>query len=556
MKKMYKHLILLLLLTGNGFLFGQDLRLSPASRELGSIIVDITTNTDFYLVNDGDSDATISSVASFSPLLTVSADRAVVPSGDSTRLVVSVTPHTNIQYSRWFAVYLADSYTVLKGNIEADARLADSYYAATYNLWGEQLQSALQTLINPHVNLGYTGARDEMYGAIDNENGSVECVYTGRVAQFNTRAGATANNFNCEHTWPQGGFNEDEPMRADVFHLFPTDIDANSRRGSYPFGNVVSSTWSVGGSKLGTDASGHTVFEVRDIQKGNSARAILYFLTCYGNQYYYYFDTSWSIMTLAQEQLLRSWHDADPPDDGERARNESIFGVQENRNPYIDHPAFSERMTSLISTPNAPQVTEWAAWPANISLAACSPGDTSRIQLVLANHNNYPLITQDISSNNPDFVIGSWPVELAPGEAGVAEVLFIPASGSGTTNGEITVITYSGNETITVSADIISSLENVAVAVDFGLEANYPNPFNPATTIPFTIDRSGNVRVEIFSITGSRVRTLLNDQLSAGSRELQWDGRDFNGTQCASGMYIVRLNAAGKTAQRKIALLR
>jgi endonuclease I len=94
------------------------------------------------------------------------------------------------------------------------------------------------------------------------------------------------NNYdvNCEHTFPQGNFNQNLPMRSDIHHLFPTDVDANSTRGSLRFGNVVSGVdWSEGGSQRGLNGSGEQVFEPRDGQKGMSARGILYFLARYQN---------------------------------------------------------------------------------------------------------------------------------------------------------------------------------------------------------------------------------------------------------------------------------
>ena len=84
----------------------------------------------------------------------------------------------------------------------------------------------------------YNEARDAMYGSIDNKNGNVVCVYTGLTVTANTRGGAFDSGINTEHTWPQGFFDREEPMRGDIHHLFPTRVEANSARSSYPFDEI------------------------------------------------------------------------------------------------------------------------------------------------------------------------------------------------------------------------------------------------------------------------------------------------------------------------------
>lgn len=75
----------------------------------------------------------------------------------------------------------------------------------------------------------------------------------------------------------------------------------------------------------------------------------------------------------------------------------------------------------------------------------------------------------------------------------------------------------------------------------YSLQQNYPNPFNPDTKIPYQIAQSGKTLLEIFNMLGRRVRTLFDDNQSAGSHVVFWDGRDQNGQQLASGVYFYRL---------------
>jgi hypothetical protein len=189
--------------------------------------------------------------------------------------------------------------------------------------------------------LGYTTARDNMYGTIDNVGGDVTCVYTGRSATFNTRAGANNNQFNTEHTFPQGFFNQSEPMRSDIHHLYPTDVTSNSQRGNLPFGVVTGTpSWSVGGSKKNS-----SVFEPRDVQKGTTARAMMYFVIRY-QDYSNHFS--------GQESILRSWHETFPPSAADMSRNNSIANLQNSRNPFIDYPQLADRIYSFTANTSRP----------------------------------------------------------------------------------------------------------------------------------------------------------------------------------------------------------
>ncbi len=90
----------------------------------------------------------------------------------------------------------------------------------------------------------------------------------------------------------------------------------------------------------------------------------------------------------------------------------------------------------------------------------------------------------------------------------------------------------------------------------FALLSNYPNPFNPATTIAYTLDRSSRVSLEIYDMTGRKVRTLFSGIQPAGRWEQQWNGRDDAGRDVPSGVYLYCLRADERTASGKMTLLR
>jgi len=82
----------------------------------------------------------------------------------------------------------------------------------------------------------------------------------------------------------------------------------------------------------------------------------------------------------------------------------------------------------------------------------------------------------------------------------------------------------------------------------FALSQNYPNPFNPTTNIRFGISDLGLVELKIYDINGRLVRTLLNETKAPGSYEIQWDGKDHDGNEVASGAYFYRLKAGDPSA--------
>ena len=88
------------------------------------------------------------------------------------------------------------------------------------------------------------------------------------------------------------------------------------------------------------------------------------------------------------------------------------------------------------------------------------------------------------------------------------------------------------------------------------LEANYPNPFNPWTSITFEMPRPGQVRLDVLDLAGRRIKVLHDGWISQGRHAVQWDGLDTQGNNVASGQYLYRLSAGDWVATRKMQLVR
>lgn len=273
-------------------------------------------------------------------VFSVSDSAFLVLPGDTFSLSLSFAPEHNLMHKQALIFKSNSGFGHTAVSVQGQGIYSNSYYNVTRNKEQEPLKNALASRIAlGYSSLGYTPARDNMYSSIDNSGGQVECVYTGRTASFNTRAGANNNSFNCEHTFPQGFFNSNEPMRSDIHHLFPTDVSANSTRGNKPFGIVANPTWQNGGSK-----SNSSTFEPRDVHKGAVARAMMYFVIRY-QDYSGHFS--------GQEAILRQWHDQFPPTADEKSRNSAIYSLQNNRNPFVDYPQFIERISDIDGTAQA-----------------------------------------------------------------------------------------------------------------------------------------------------------------------------------------------------------
>ena len=216
-------------------------------------------------------------------------------------------------------------------------------------------RATVRASLPTHIDLGYDNARRRMYGNCDNMTNTVTCVYGGYTQSHPQNSTATSialpngRIINAEHTVPQSFFNSNAPMVADMCHLFPTYETWNSDRGSYPFAEIPDAQTTKWEILLNTATStmptsnieGYSEFktgsyEPREVQKGNTARAILYFYTVYETQMNNTYGRP--ITDVANVQTLYNWHIQDPVTQADIDRNNCIKTYQGNGNPYIDHP--------------------------------------------------------------------------------------------------------------------------------------------------------------------------------------------------------------------------
>ena len=217
--------------------------------------------------------------------------------------------------------------------------------------YGDQLFDYINDNYQASSTLGYNNARDIMYSIIDIKDGNqLTGVYSGYTITLDLSQDPSTNAYeqgiNCEHTWPQSLGADSEPMKSDIHHLFPTKSNVNSSRGNDPFQDIPdidTDKWYRNdyyietmptefideyGEKFNPPNQDDERFEPREEQKGNTARAMFYFYTIYGN---IATENYW----VLQDQALIDWHFYDLPDETEIDRTNMIASYQGNVNPYV-----------------------------------------------------------------------------------------------------------------------------------------------------------------------------------------------------------------------------
>ncbi|MDD5710367.1 MAG: endonuclease [Candidatus Marinimicrobia bacterium] len=242
------------------------------------------------------------------------------------------------------------------------AVIPPGYYNGTESLSGNELRLALHNIIDDHTQKSYDYVWTA-YATTDLKfNGKIWDMYTHIEFTLYDDQQTTGSDmsacYNREHSWPKSWANNTYPMYTDIFHLYPVQALANSYRNNNPYGEVGSATYtSPNGSKLGSARTGlgytGTVFEPIDEYKGDLARTYFYMTTRYYTE-----DSNWGSSGMSDKcelqpwaiEMLLNWHALDPVSQKELDRNEAVYAIQGNRNPFIDDPDFADRIWNVPAT--------------------------------------------------------------------------------------------------------------------------------------------------------------------------------------------------------------
>ncbi len=249
--------------------------------------------------------------------------------------------------------------TPASANVTSLGEQIGTYYNGI-NSTSATFLSDLSTLINPHNVVSYFNYKTTIMSVFeprDTTNGQsyVICAYSGERKVYDDPFDWTATGYSREHTYAHSWmptFPADNPARpeySDFHNLYPANnTQANGPRSNLPLdsitGNVV---FNYLEGNVGYNGS-QLVYEPRQIHKGNAARSLFYMATCYNGVD----GDNWKLPTNQGQAHLKAWHYNDLPDDYEIARNEYIYELQNNRNPYVDsvHFACNVNFTNMTYT--------------------------------------------------------------------------------------------------------------------------------------------------------------------------------------------------------------
>ncbi len=257
--------------------------------------------------------------------------------------------------SCWIGVF-APTYTAEE---IADAATYDSYYAGlNESLTGNAFRTELADLItDTHTTLTSYSGLSSVFKNSDkdpNKSGNIILFYTGTSKSFNGSFGSSVGAVNREHVWPKmagKAFPESTLCGSDAHHLRPCDFTINGTRSNNGFGevpqtsgNIVSENGSKSYKNLCYLSGG--VFYPGEGYRGATARILMYVQTRWGDDYNLSFVLGQSNdsngKTIGDIEDLFKWHIEEPPTEEEIARNEAVYKIQGNRNPFIDHPEYAE----------------------------------------------------------------------------------------------------------------------------------------------------------------------------------------------------------------------
>lgn len=248
---------------------------------------------------------------------------------------------------------MALSLLAMSNALLAVAGAPDGYYTQLNGLKDQALKDAVHNLIAPHTVVSYSSLWRyfPQTDCRDNNRNQVWDMYSNQTYYFNGTRGVAG--MEKEHSFPKSWWGGSTGVDAytDLNHLYPSNGPANRAKLNWPLGEVSTPSFDNGVTKVGVPVAGEgggagTVFEPDNQYKGDFARTYFYMATCY-QQYqwqhtYMVTNSTWKTLNDWSIALLLKWSHQDPVSDKEKKRNDAVYAVQGNRNPFIDNPELAD----------------------------------------------------------------------------------------------------------------------------------------------------------------------------------------------------------------------
>ncbi len=302
-----------------------------------------TINQDINFINESLYDSTI--IWDTSDYNVLGADGVINKNLDSDTIVtityIIVLDGENYEYS--FSLFVKAYEEIIYS----------SYYTDAIGKTGDLLLRTLRNIITTtHKKITtYNDCKNPYYveqtDGDPNKPGNIILFWSGLSIDS---AWDGAKSWNREHMWPQSkGWFGTSGAGADMHHIRPTDPNVNGKHGNYPYGIVNNTNYvktaAANGSITTKCKLGGSYFEPCDERKGDTARIIFYLKTRYSESDSYAFT-----QVASSLNILLEWNKMDPVDNLEIRRNEAVYKIQGNRNPFIDYPEFADMIWGASRT--------------------------------------------------------------------------------------------------------------------------------------------------------------------------------------------------------------
>lgn len=239
--------------------------------------------------------------------------------------------------------------------LPASAQIPDGYYSSLKGKKGAELKNAVYNVIKNANVLGYGSGKGKTWGGFWDTDRDSRGYFIDRYSAESdwvksTSQGAIGSGMNIEHSFPKSWWGGGKTQAyKDLYNLMPSESKINSTKSNYPMGTVASGDRGNGWTKVGKGEDNNWYWEPADMWKGDFARGYMYMATAYQN----YSWSGTSALQILQKgtyptlqkwayTLYIKWAKADKPDELEIQRNEAVYKIQGNRNPYVDFPNLME----------------------------------------------------------------------------------------------------------------------------------------------------------------------------------------------------------------------
>ena len=481
------------------------------------------------------------------------------------------------------AVVLAVSVVLPSVTNSSNVAIADSsttsYYSGNYynsidtSLRGDDFRDKLANLITTtHTDYtSYAGLANayKTTDAVPNKSGYITWFYTGTEVKF-SGFGGSGGQTNREHVWPKDGgsaFSATSECGSDAHHLRPTECNLNSTRGSKSFGEVEQSTQNVVNQNKSASYGDGTAdslcytsgsfFYPAAGYRGATARILMYVQTRWGNKFNLQFvDGAGHSKTIGDFKTLMKWHLEELPTQEEINRNQAVYEIQGNRNPFIDHPEYAAYIYSEAGSYYANNGTTMA----------------NEVNALLANNNPYGGQT---NVEPTKLTLDEYSCTIEVGQSRALTLGVVPANGNKSVtwesknnsvatvdqNGKITAVS-TGTATIAAVSKVnakVAAYCVVTVVKPRSVEMvevdgtptktvyNAGDKFDPTGLTVTALFDSGDVETVLLADCKWTDGNTLEETLSAGTTTVKCSYKGVTSDDIVSGITVNKVVAAQKT---------